>query len=317
MASAAAGGASLAAGVAATCRFGGGPKSAGALLLPAFYATLSTRESLVLWRAAQPGTYDAVISSLLGCAPLALAPSSIRMLLAAPLLLPPLCAQWLEEADLGGGTAATPAGAGAEPAGAPAPVNASSLGPRVAGVAATLSDSLVLGASSVGGMGSSLATKAACTVAHVGEGAAEVATDMGAALLLFGGAACRLPSSTHMPAMPGAVALSLNCSQDTVAAALAAAAAAAETASIDLSRAPHAAAAAAVALAAAKAEAAAAWRESERRREVEDEVAEESSVEGDAAATAAVFVLGFAVAVRARPRTVASSQVPPLRKCLI
>ena len=232
-ASIAAGGASFAAGLAATCRVGGGVRSAGALVLPAFYATLSTLESLMLWRAAQPGTYETAFSSLLGCIPLVFAPCSLRMILAAPLLLPPLAAQWLEEAGSGGG--GTPAALMGTPLAVVGDTGhaaeASAVHATGRKLAATFSGGLALGASSVGGMGSSLATKAACTVAHVGEGAAEVATDMGAALVLFGGAACRLPASTNLPAAPNELALSY-CSHNAASATLAAAAAAAEAASV-------------------------------------------------------------------------------------
>eukprot|EP00966_Prymnesium_polylepis_P313452 7243230-Prymnesium_polylepis.1 len=53
-------------------------------------------------RAAQPGSYEAAVASLVGAIPLALLPCAIlpntaRVLVAVPLLLPPLCAAWLEE----------------------------------------------------------------------------------------------------------------------------------------------------------------------------------------------------------------------------
>ena len=70
---------------------------AGFLIMPALYAVLSTRETLVLTRAAQPKVYEAAIVASSGLLPILILPPSLRLLLGMPIALPPLCAAWLDE----------------------------------------------------------------------------------------------------------------------------------------------------------------------------------------------------------------------------
>ena len=86
--------------VGATCvqHAGGRPLlCAGFLLMPSFYATLASRESLVLLRASQPRVYEAGLATAVGLLPLIFLPPSLRVLLGVPLALPPFCAAWLDE----------------------------------------------------------------------------------------------------------------------------------------------------------------------------------------------------------------------------
>ena len=96
----AAGGSTIAVGAAAVHRAGSRPLlAAGFLFIPAIYSTLAMRERLVLLRACDPALYEAIGSVACGTLPLLCVPASVRALLAAPLVVPPLCARWLAEAD--------------------------------------------------------------------------------------------------------------------------------------------------------------------------------------------------------------------------
>ena len=95
----AAGASTVAFGSLAIHRAGSRPILAiGFLMVPAVYMTLATRERLVLLRASQPALYEAVGSVAVGAAPLLFVPASLRALLVAPLVVPPLCARWLADA---------------------------------------------------------------------------------------------------------------------------------------------------------------------------------------------------------------------------
>ena len=68
-------------------------------ILPAAgYVGHVARDSLVLWRSARPRTTEAMLCAVAGALPLPWLPHSLRALLSAPLLLPPICAAWLSEA---------------------------------------------------------------------------------------------------------------------------------------------------------------------------------------------------------------------------
>ena len=93
------------AGAVAVHRAGARPLLAvGFLLTPAVYVTLAAREHLVLLRASHSKLYDSLAIALCGSLPLLLVPASLRMLLAAPLALPPLCDAWLVQHEGAGHT---------------------------------------------------------------------------------------------------------------------------------------------------------------------------------------------------------------------
>ena len=88
-----------AAGVLGVRRAGGRPLlGVGFFVMPAFYAALATRETLVITRSTKLQHYEATIFAATSAAPIfALLPPSLRYLVLPPLVCPPFCAAILSE----------------------------------------------------------------------------------------------------------------------------------------------------------------------------------------------------------------------------
>lgn len=67
-------------------------------LLPALYAMFAARDAVILSRAARPDIHEAAVCGLVSLVPLCFLPTSLRVALAMPTLLPPLCAALVADA---------------------------------------------------------------------------------------------------------------------------------------------------------------------------------------------------------------------------